>query len=188
MRIGILGGSFNPIHNGHLILAKEAKEKLELDKIIFVPTNLAPHKDNSNLAAAADRMEMIKLAIAGSRDLEVSDIEIKRGGRSYTIDTVKEFKKIYPGDELYFIIGSDLLNYLDDWKDLGEIIKKIKFVVATRPGYPLENIPSHMKKISINAVDISAFGIRNCIKEHKPYKDMLAAAVFDYINKRGLYK
>ncbi len=188
MKIGILGGTFNPIHNGHLILAKEAKEKLGLDKIIFVPANLAPHKDNLNLAAAGDRLAMISLAIGGNKDFAVSDMETKRGGRSYSIDTVKELKSKYPSDELYFIVGSDLLNYLDDWRDLGEVIKKVKFIVATRPGYPLEKIPSYIQTIAIDAVDISAFGIRNLIKENKSFKELLPAGVFDYINMKGLYR
>jgi len=111
MKIGILGGTFNPIHIGHLILAEEAREKLGLDRIIFVPTYLPPHKDNNDIAAATHRYKMIKLVIKTNRFLAVSDIEIKRDGRSYTIDTIKEFKKLYGNDELYFIIGSDLLKY-----------------------------------------------------------------------------
>lgn len=188
MKIGILGGTFNPIHNGHLILAKEAKEKLKLDKVIFVPTNLAPHKENLDLAGAKVRLEMIKLAVAASNDFMVSDIEIKRGGRSYTIDTVGQLKNKYPADELYFLAGSDLLRYLDDWKDLSQIIKMVKFIVATRPGYPLEKIPSYIETIAINAADISAFGIRDCLKRNLPCRDLLPAGVFDYIKKKGLYK
>ena len=113
MKIGILGGTFNPIHVGHLILAEEAREKLLLDKIIFVPAATPPHKDISDIAEAQNRFAMLKLASRGNRHFCVSDIEIKREGRSYTIDTIREFKKLYPNDELYFIIGSDLLKYLD---------------------------------------------------------------------------
>src|SRR3989338_11463826 len=109
MKIGILGGTFNPIHIGHLILAEEAREKLGLDKIIFVPAYLPPHKDNSDIAPAKYRYRMIELAIQKNSYFSLSDMEIKRNGRSYTIDTLKEFKKLYPEDELHFIIGSDLL-------------------------------------------------------------------------------
>ena len=123
MKIGILGGTFNPIHIGHLILAEEAREKLALDVVIFVPTYLPPHKDDADIIAARDRMTLVKLAIKGNRHFLVSDIEIKRDGRSYTIDTIKELKMRYPKDELCFIIGSDLLNYLPEWKDLDEIIE-----------------------------------------------------------------
>jgi nicotinate-nucleotide adenylyltransferase len=188
MKIGILGGTFNPIHIGHLILAEEAREKLGLDRIIFVPTYLPPHKDNNDIAAATHRYKMIKLVIKTNRFLAVSDIEIKRDGRSYTIDTIKEFKKLYGNDELYFIIGSDLLKYLDEWKDLNEIIKMVNFVVATRPGYPLEEIPAYISTMAIRAVDVSAFEIRKAIKENKSFRYLVPDAVFSYINKNKLYR
>jgi nicotinate-nucleotide adenylyltransferase len=188
MRIGILGGTFNPIHIGHLILAEEAREKLGLDRIIFVPAYLPPHKDDADLAPAPLRMKMIKIAIKGNRNFSVSDIEIKRDGRSYTIDTLKEFKKLYPRDELYFIIGSDLLTYLKDWKDLGEIIKMVKFVAATRPGYPLEKIPAHISTIPIRAVDVSGFQIRRAIKEGKSFRYLVPEAVYKYIQQKRIYR
>lgn len=188
MKIGILGGTFNPIHIGHLILAEEAREKLGLKKIIFVPTFLPPHKDNSNIAPASDRLTMIKLAIEGNKYFIVSDLEIKRNGRSYTIDTIKEFKEKFGSDDLYFIIGSDLLKYLEEWKDLNEIIKIVKFIAATRPGYPLEKIPSYINTLPIRAVDVSAFEIRECVKENKSFRYLLPERVYNYIKKRGLYK
>jgi nicotinate-nucleotide adenylyltransferase len=188
MKIGILGGTFNPIHIGHLILAEEVREKLCLDRIIFVPTYLAPHKDNSDIAPAKDRFTMVKMAIAKNKYFFVSDIEIKRDGRSYTIDTINEFKKLYPKDELYFITGSDLLKYLDEWKDLGEIIKMVKFIVATRPGYPLEKIPSYISTVAIRAVDISAFEIRQAIGENRSFRYLVPEVVFRYINKKKLYR
>ncbi len=188
MKIGILGGTFNPIHIGHLILAEEAREKLGLDGVIFVPTFLPPHKDNSDIASAQARFAMTKLAISGNRYFSVSDMEIKRDGRSYTIDTLKEFKKKHPQDELYFIIGSDLLQYLDDWKDVGEIIRMVNFIVATRPGFPLEKIPSHIKTVAIRAVDVSAFQIRNRVRQNKSFRYLVPEAVYKYIIRKKLYK
>jgi len=188
MKIGILGGTFNPIHIGHLILAEEAREKLGLDKVIFVPAYLPPHKDNSHIIAAAHRYRMVKSAIDKNNHFCVSDIEIKRDGRSYTIDTIREFKKAYPEDELFFIIGSDLLKYLDDWKDLGEIIKMVKFIAATRPGYPLEKIPSHIATIPIRAVDISGFEIRSAIAQKRSFRYLVPEVVYKYILKKKLYK
>jgi nicotinate-nucleotide adenylyltransferase len=188
MKIGILGGTFNPIHIGHLILAEEVREKIGLDEVIFVPTYLPPHKDNSDIASAGARLKMVKLAIKGNRYFQVSDLEIKRDGRSYTIDTLKALKKRYAHDELYFIIGSDLLKYLDDWKDLDEIIQMVSFVVATRPGYPLEKIPSHIYTIPIRAVDISGFEIRKAIKENKSFRYLVPERVLEYIRKERLYK
>ena len=188
MKIGILGGTFNPVHIGHLILAEEVREKLKLDKIIFIPTALPPHKDNLNIASATDRLEMLKLATKSNKFFAVSDIEIKRQGRSYTIDTLRELKAKYPHDELYFIIGSDLLKYLNEWKDLSEIIRMVNFVVATRPGYPLDQIPHYIQTLAIRAVDVSGFEVRTCIQENKSFGYLVPDRVFDYIKKRKLYK
>ena len=188
MKVGIIGGTFNPIHIGHLILAEEAREKLGLDKVIFVPAYLPPHKDGTDIARASVRLAMVKTAIKGNRYFSVSDIEIKRDGRSYTIDTIKALKKIHPHDELYFIIGSDLLNYLEEWKDLGEIIKMVKFIAATRPGYPLEKIPSYISTMPIRAVDVSGFQIRQAIKENKSFRYLVPEAVFRYITQKRIYQ
>lgn len=188
MKIGILGGTFNPIHIGHLILAEEAREKLALDKIIFVPSYLPPHKDNSDVAPARHRYGMVRLAIRTNKYFSASDTEIKRKGRSYTIDTLKEFKKTYPKDELFFIIGSDLLNYLDEWKDLSRILEMVRFIVATRPGFLLERIPSYISTIPIRAVDISGFEIRRAIRENKSFRYLVPEAVYGYIIRKRLYR
>ncbi len=188
MKIGILGGTFNPIHIGHLILAEEAREKLGLDRVIFVPAYLPPHKDTSDIAPAGSRLGMIKMAIKSNKYFSTSEMEIKRKGKSYTIDTIREFNRTYAQDELYFITGSDLLSYLDEWKDLKEVISMVKFVVATRPGYPLENIPSYIKTVAIRAVDISAFEVRTCVRENKSFRYLVPDVVYSYINKAKLYK
>ena len=187
MKIGILGGTFNPVHIGHLILAEEAREKLKLDKVIFVVTNLAPHKDNSDVVPASHRYQMIKLAVASNRYFAVSDVEIKRRGLSYTIDTLKEFKRIYAQEELYFIIGSDLLKYLEEWKDLDEILRMVKVVVATRPTYPLEKIPAHISTLPIRAVDVSGFEVRQAIREGRSFHYLVPEPVLRYILRHRLY-
>ncbi len=188
MKIGILGGTFNPIHIGHLILAEEMREKLGLDRVVFVPTYLAPHKDNTETADAVSRYQMVRSAIAANRYFSVSDVEIQRKGPSYTIDTIKEFRKKFGKAGLYFITGSDLLTYLDEWKDLNQIIRMVKFVVATRPGYPLANIPSYIRTVDIRAVDISAFEIRRCIRQGRSFRYLVPESVFEYISKNKLYK
>ena len=116
MKIGILGGTFNPPHLGHSALAIEAVEQLKLDKVLFVPTNIPPHKDIDN-SDISSRRDMLKIVIAGNNKFEIEDCEIKRGGTSYTIDTVRELKKKYPDDQPYLIVGSDLANDFSSWKD-----------------------------------------------------------------------
>jgi nicotinate-nucleotide adenylyltransferase len=195
MKIGILGGTFNPIHIGHLILAEEAREKLALDKVIFVPTFIPPHKDNVDIAPAAARLRMVRIALAKNSYFSVSDVEIKRNGRSYTIDTIKDFKKKCPGDEFIFVIGSDLMNYLEGWKDITEIAKLVKIIAATRPGYPLEDIATYalgrllgLSTLPIRAVDISGFEIRKAIHEGKSFRYLVPEAVFEYINNKRIYQ
>jgi len=194
MKVGILGGTFNPVHLGHLILAEEARELLSLDKVVFVPTYLPPHKTSRGIAPVEARLTMIQLAIKGNKYFSVSDMEIRRGGKSYTIDTVKEFKKEFAFGGLFFIIGSDLVGYLDAWKDFNEITKLVKIIVATRPGYPLEDISARMATrhtgvttMPIRALDISAFEIRSCIRQNSSFRYFVPERVFRYINKERLY-
>lgn len=188
MKIGILGGTFNPVHNGHMVLAEEAREKIGLDKVIFIPTCLPPHKDSSDVISGEHRLKMLEMAIKEKSYFAVSDIEIKRRGNSYTIDTIKELKKTYSEDQLFFIIGSDLLNYFNDWKDLDQIRQLVKFIVATRPGYELEKIPADITTLAISAVDISAFEVRKRIKNKEQFRDLVPKVVHEYIKTEGIYK
>ena len=153
-----------------------------------MPTALPPHKNNEDIAPAADRFKMLKFAVQGNRSFGVSDIEIKRKGRSYTIDTLKELKRLYPRDRLYFIIGSDLLEYLSDWKDFDRITEMVEFVVAGRPGYSLERIPSGIKTMEAKAIEVSAFEVRQRVRQDKFYAYLVPQKVFDYIKKKKLYR
>ena len=193
MRIGIIGGSFNPIHYGHLVSASEACNKFKLDKVIFVPSSINPLKSTSNLAEARHRLNMIKLAIADDPRFENSDIEIKRGGTSYTIDTIKAFVKEYSKDvNIYFIIGIDAFLEINSWASPDALLRMCKFIVTTRPGYDIEKanqvFRKHTEIMEITHLNISSSDIRERIKSGAPIRYLLPEKVEDYVRKHKLYK
>ena len=133
MDIGIFGGSFNPIHIGHLIVAEEVFQLRALSKVIFIPTGLSPHKESRDLIGSFHRFQMVKDAISNNEHFEVSDIEIKRSGKSYTIDTIRSFKEIYgKKHNLYLIMGTDMLNEISTWKDISILSETCHFIVVNR--------------------------------------------------------
>ena len=186
MKIGILGGTFNPPHIGHIVLAKEIYEKLELDKILLIPTNIPPHKEDEGVSADI-RLNMIKLAAKGQKAFEVTDIELKRGGISYTIDTVNKLKEVYSKDELYLIVGSDLANDFSSWKDFDQLSNLVKIVVAQRDKAPLKR-KNNFIVVNITQIDTCSSDIRELIKEGKSIKGLVDNDVVDYIEKYGLYR
>ncbi|OGQ56099.1 MAG: nicotinate (nicotinamide) nucleotide adenylyltransferase [Deltaproteobacteria bacterium RIFCSPLOWO2_02_FULL_53_8] len=134
MHIGIMGGTFDPIHYGHLRCAQEALEGFELDKVVFVPTAVTPHKPEDGMTPAAARLEMVRLAISDNPGFEVSDIEIKRGGRSFTIDTVRELSG--QGVEISLIVGNDSFNDISTWCEYETLFTLVNFIIVARPDYP----------------------------------------------------
>ena len=193
MRIGIIGGSFNPIHYGHLVSASEVCNKFKLDKVIFVPSSINPLKSTSNLAAAHHRLKMIKLAIANDPRFENSDIEIKRGSTSYTIDTIKAFVKEYGKDvNIYFIIGIDAFLEINSWASPDALLRMCKFIVTSRPGYDIREIKpvfkKHTETMEITCLRISSSDIRKKIKSGTPIRYLLPEKVENYIQKHKLYK
>jgi nicotinate-nucleotide adenylyltransferase len=187
-RIGILGGTFNPIHLGHLAMAQAALDYLNLDCVYFVPSSLPPHKDVKDLASGEDRYEMVKLAIKDNPKFQTSDFEIKKGGRSYSIDTVKFFRtKFSAQDKLYFIIGQDSYNTLSTWKNIDELIKLVEFVVINRPGNKILQSNYAVTTVTMPEVDISSSSIREDIQK-KSLKNVLPQAVLQYIEKKKLYR
>jgi nicotinate-nucleotide adenylyltransferase len=190
-KIGILGGTFNPIHIGHLFMAEAVKEELHLDKVIFLPCFIPPHKlNNQIIAKPTDRLKMLKLATANNKDFIVSDIELKRKGISYTKESLILLKDMYKGYELYFIIGSDTLAELDTWKDIEEVLSMCQFVVVKRPRFiqkKCDKFQDKVKLLDITGLNISASQIRQRIKENKSVKYLIPQAVEDYINKHNLY-
>ena len=133
MRIGIYGGAFNPVHKGHVKLAEEIKEKAYLDKIIIMPSGLSPHKSSGQLIDSEHRLEMCRLAF-DKEYFEVSDLEIRREGKSYTVDTVTELKSVYPNDELYLVMGSDMLLSFHKWYRYEDILSAVTICATTRQG------------------------------------------------------
>jgi len=143
VKIGFLGGSFDPVHFGHLLAAQDARERHGLDRVVFVPAFHAPLRGSDEpRAPAPDRLAMLQAAVAGDRRFEVSDFELARGGVSYTIDSARHFRGLYPQDELYWIIGGDQLPRLSLWKDVAALAKLIEFIVMERPGFSLEGAPA----------------------------------------------
>lgn len=188
MRIGILGGTFDPIHLGHLYLAKKICQNLNLKKIIFVPTYVTPHKKDVDISSAIDRHRMVSLAIAKNKRFEMSDIEIKRKGRSYSVETLKALRKKYGvSTEIFFITGSDSLKDIDKWKNLKTITRLCKFVVVKRPGFGLRNVPSNFLVLKIGAKDIRATMVRQRVRKGRSIEKMVPHSVRSYINKHRLY-
>ncbi len=141
LKLGLLGGSFNPIHNGHLTIAHLVRDKLRLDQVLFIPTGDPPHKRGGSLAPAKDRYEMVRLALADAPSFALSDIEIRRTGKSYSIDTIRELQRQYSSStELYFLIGLDAFLDLPDWKEPMELLRACRFVVVPRPGQSFQSL------------------------------------------------
>jgi nicotinate-nucleotide adenylyltransferase len=187
MKIGILGGTFDPVHNGHLHLAKKACEKLRLDKIIFIPTYLPPHKKGAQVTPAKHRYAMLRLAIAGHKKFQLSDMEIRRKGRSYTVDTLKALRKQYGAKtELFFITGSDSLKELNKWKNLPEIFTLCRFVVVERPGFKVTKKLAGFILLRVGAKNISSTEIREKISSSS-LKSAIPADIRGYIDTHKLY-
>ncbi len=140
-RLGLLGGSFNPIHNGHLAIAGQVRERLHLDRILFIPSGEPPHKRDGSLAPAKDRYEMVRLAIADNPSFTISDIEVRRTGKSYSIDTIRELQRQHgPSTELHFLIGLDAFLDFPGWKEPQTLLKACRFVVISRPGQSFQSL------------------------------------------------
>jgi nicotinate-nucleotide adenylyltransferase len=191
-RIGIMGGTFNPIHYGHLRAAESARERFNLKKVIFVPAYKPPHKgDEIIIAPPQDRYAMVLLAISSHPQFSISDIELKRGGRSYTYLTIKEFHRNYPKTEIFFITGADAIAQLPTWKNAEELISLCRFIAVSRPNYKLEipnNFFSNTYILEISGFDISSTLIREKIKAGESIKYLLPEEVEVYIYKNNLYK
>ncbi|HHW43906.1 nicotinate-nucleotide adenylyltransferase [Desulfofundulus thermobenzoicus] len=198
-RLGIMGGTFDPIHYGHLVAAEGARHAFQLEKVIFIPAGRPPHKTGRQISSAHHRWIMTELAVASNPFFDTSTLEVDRPGYSYTIDTVREVRDLYPGAEIYFITGADAVLEILDWKNVDELLTMCWFIAATRPGYPLGNLrrrlsgiaPARMNRIitmEVPALAISSTEIRMRVQEGRPIKYLLPEPVEAYILNRGLYR
>lgn len=198
VKVGIMGGTFDPIHYAHLATADFIRDKYNLDKILFIPSGNPPHKAE-NVTDKYDRYNMVLLATCRNEDFLVSDIEIERNKKSYTIDTLRYLKQMHNNADIYFITGADAICDIENWKDVKENFKLAKFIAATRPGISLlkaqEKIETLIKKykaeiisVYVPSLDISSTYIRDQLKEGKSVRYLMPESVEEYMNKNKLYK
>lgn len=191
-----MGGTFDPIHYGHLILAEQAKEVFCLDKVLFVTASVPPHKAENNISSAVDRYEMVKLAITGNSGFEPSDIELTLEGPSYTVRTLDLLTQSNPSDSFFLLLGSDEAVTFGTWYLPERIIELAQVVTANRPGCgvdeALAKLPDHLsgniRKLYIPGVDISSSDIRDRVRQGRSIRYLVPHQVADYISMRGLYK
>ena len=198
MKTGLLGGTFDPVHNGHLEIARETASRLDLDGVIFIPAAQSPLKEGDAVLSGEHRMEMVRLAISGQHGFSLSGLEMDRPGLSYTVDTISQLhKELGADDELYFIIGCDSLEQFPRWRDPGRIIEMCRLAAVPRPGCSppdpevlearLPGIRGRLTLMDGPEVDISATVVRDRVNQGMSIDDLVPAAVAEYITKNRLY-
>ena len=187
MRLGLFGGSFNPIHHGHLIAATRAAEAVQLDRVLFIPTAVSPLKNGREIAPPEARLAMLRLALRGNQAFEPCDLEIRRGGVSYTVDTLRELKRRTKA-RLYWILGADAARLLPRWKSIDEVRRLASFVIVSRPG---DRVPTKMPKdhvVKAPLLEISASEIRERVRKGLSVRYLLPDSVERYVRRKGLYR
>lgn len=197
LRLGIMGGTFDPVHYGHLVTAEEALAQFRLDRVLFMPTGQPQAKRHPVVTSARDRYLMTVIATAGNPGFEVSSLELDRPGPTYTVDTLRELRRIHGDDaELFFITGADAVLEILAWKDADEVARLTRFIAATRPGYDLAHLSEALASVhaapvveymEIPALAISSTDIRERVAAGRPIRYLLPEAVAAYIRKHGLY-
>ncbi|MCK0471627.1 nicotinate-nucleotide adenylyltransferase [Halalkalibacter sp. APA_J-10(15)] len=187
-RIALFGGTFNPPHLGHMLMAQEALYTFELDEVWFLPVGRPPHKSDHDLESNQDRLDMLLASIDGQKSFHISTVEFEREGRSYTIDTVHLLKEMYPTHHFSFLIGGDMIDYLPKWERINELLKLVPFIGVSRPGAKSQSsYTQYVKQFDMVQVDISSSSIRKRVKEGKPITYMVRDRVESIIKERGLY-
>jgi nicotinate-nucleotide adenylyltransferase len=201
MRIGVFGGSFDPVHRGHVLLAECCRVQAALDRVLFVPTARQPHKPHSPRASNADRLAMLELAIAGRPEFTASPLELERGGVSYTVDTLRAISAQNPGAKLYLLLGADSLADLPTWREPTVICALATPLAVSRPGWAAPNVdalegitsPERLEearalRVEMPATPISSSGIQRVIANGGEWQSLVPPAVAEYIVTRGLYQ
>lgn len=192
-KTGIFGGAFNPAHNGHVRLAEEAVKQLKLRRLLIIPTYVSPHK-STELLPYEDRAEMCRRAFGHIKGAEVSDIEVRLGGTSYTINTVRALKELYPGEQFFLLIGGDMLFSFDRWYKYESLLKETKVCAAARDGDSLADMMEYanelgrIKVLPTQAVEMSSTEVRKAAAQGGDLSGMVPAGVADYIREKGLYR
>lgn len=192
MKIGLMGGSFDPVHFGHLIAAQDVLEQFKLDRILLVPAAQAPLKPNDAQSSTEDRLTMLRAATEWDRRLEISDYELRKGGISYTIDSVRHFRDEFPGDQLYWIIGGDQLPLLHKWKEISELARMIEFIFLERPKHPTRAHPEipglTLHRCDGHLIEISSSELRRRVQDGLSLNYFCPQKVIAYIHGKGLYR
>ena len=187
-RIGILGGTFDPPHNGHIAIAEAALKELQLYKIIFIPAGSPPHKTKQPVSSKEDRLEMLRRTLEGRPAFEISNIELEREGPSYTVDTLHYLCGRYPHDHFFYLIGADNVSEMETWRLPNEIIKMVTVAAADRSGFTLSGtFRERVLYFNMKAVNISSSTIRDRVRSNLPIIGLLPFAVEEYIKQKGLY-
>ena len=199
MRVGIFGGTFDPIHSGHLVLAEQCREQCKLDEVWFVPAALPPHKLTASITSAKTRCEMIELAIAGNPAFRLSTIELDRSGPSFTVTTLEQLHLQEGGQELFLLIGADSLKDLPHWREPARILELATVVAVNRGDRPLPDrtelravvgsaADQRIVTITMPGIDISSTDIRGRVQERRSIRYLVPRAVEMYIHERGLFR
>jgi nicotinate-nucleotide adenylyltransferase len=192
VKIGFLGGSFDPVHFGHLLAAQDAYEQHKLDRLILVPAAQAPLKPSDIKSSATDRLAMLRAATEWDHRFEISDLELRRGGVSYTIDSARHFRAAYPNDELYWIIGGDQLPKLHLWKDANDLARLVEFIFLERPGYPVKATPSipglRLHRCDGHLLAISSTELRERTRRGLSLDYFVPHKAIVYIKEHSLYR
>ena len=193
MKTCLFGGTFDPPHFGHLIVAQTIFEAEHFDKIVFIPAHIPPHKKGKKISSLELRLEMLKIAIKDNPNFEISDIEIKRGGISYSLETIRDYKEQteLSQDELFYLIGSDSLKLFYAWENPKAILKECQLIVAIRPGFRPSDIPNwilaKVQFANIPRIEISSSQIRTRWIEDKTIRYMVTQPVWKFINENNIY-